>query len=234
MSMTRREILVAGLGLLVSGCAGGGPRLTDRPRTAWPTDVSEPRGAGRTVEPPYAAARPAERTVAGPLRVIGRDRWASRGAVSGRVNPMNGVNRITVHHEGWTPVTFTDYQRTAQRIEHDRHIHVDDRGWGDIGYHYIIDRAGRLWEGRNLHYQGAHVSNHNEHNIGVMCLGNFDRQRPSQAQLRALVEALQTLRRHYNVPVSRIHTHQELNPTRCPGTHLQSQFVSLRRGGHFA
>ncbi|MFW6038876.1 MAG: peptidoglycan recognition family protein [bacterium] len=233
MSMTRRQMLLAGLGLLVGGCTSTGARLTDRPRTTWPTDTSAPRDAGRAVEPAVPAP-PAERGPAGPLDAIARQKWASRGAVRGRVNAMDGINRITVHHEGWTPVWFTDYQRTAKRIEHDRHIHVDDRGWGDIGYHYIIDRAGRVWEGRDLRYQGAHVSEHNEHNLGIMCLGNFDRQKPTEAQLRTLIDTLQTLRKTYSVPVSRIYTHQELTPTRCPGSNLQPRMVSIRERGYLA
>ncbi len=147
---------------------------------------------------------------------------------------MNGVTRMTVHHEGWTPVWFTDFDHAAERIEQDRHVHVDNRGWGDLGYHFVIDRAGRLWEGRKLKYQGAHVADHNEHNIGIMCLGNFDKQQPSQVQLQTLTNTLKTLRKHYNVPINRIYTHQELNPTACPGSNLQPRVASLRTNGHLA
>ena len=225
---------LSALGLLVAGCSTPGGYAT-RPRTEWPTDISRPRAdAGRTVRPdPAPAPAPTTDRVPG-LSVIPRQRWASRGAVPGRVNRMGAINRITVHHEGWTPVWFDDYQKTAKRIEHDRHVHVDNRGWGDIGYHYIIDRAGRVWEGRSLHYQGAHVADNNEHNIGVVCLGNFDKQQPSRQQLQSLIDTLRALRQQHNVPVHRIHTHQELNPTRCPGAHLQPRMVSIRSNGYLA
>lgn len=237
MGMTRRELMLAGLGLLVTGCAAPSARLAGRPGADWPSDVSTPRSdqGQRVGGAPAQSQGPSSPSAASsssdmPIEVIGRERWASRGAVPGRVNRMGSINRITVHHEGWTPVTFSDFRRTAERIEHDRHVHVDHRGWGDIGYHYIIDRDGRLWEGRSIEYQGAHVAGHNENNIGIMCLGNFDQQRPTDRQFDALVDTLRKLRARHNVPVSRIYTHQELSPSACPGTNLQPRMVELRRG----
>ena len=121
---------------------------------------------------------------------------------------------------------------TADRIERVRRAHLD-RGWGDIGYHYIIDRGGRIWEARSVVYQGAHVKDHNEHNIGVMVLGNFDLQQPSDAQLTTLQTLIKALREKYSVPITKLHTHQELMPTACPGKNLQPRVASLRSNGAF-
>jgi len=164
------------------------------------------------------------------IQALSRSSWAARGPVMARLNPMNGVNRITVHHEGWTPVWFTDKNTTAKRLDQIRRNHVD-KGWADIGYHYIVDRAGRVWEGRNTRYQGAHVHEQNEHNIGVLVLGNFDTQRPSDAQMNALAKLLHELMGFYNVPLSRVYTHRELNSSTCPGRYLQARMVSLRNSG---
>jgi N-acetylmuramoyl-L-alanine amidase len=147
---------------------------------------------------------------------------------------MKGVSRITIHHEGHTPVWFTDERSTKARLEQVRSIHTRDRRWGDIGYHYIIDRAGRIIEGRSVAYQGAHVSKQNPHNIGVMLLGNFEKQSPSQAQLTALQSTLRHLMGRYKVPVNRVYTHRELGPTVCPGRNLQPRIASLRTSGALA
>lgn len=147
---------------------------------------------------------------------------------------MGGINRITIHHEGWTPVWFSDQASTAARLEQIRNIHVRDRGWGDIGYHYVIDRAGRVWQGREIRYQGAHVSKNNEHNVGIMCLGNFDKQRPSDAQMQSLINTLRSVQHTYKVPARRVYTHQELSPTACPGSHLQPRVVAIRSNGYLA
>lgn len=49
-----------------------------------------------------------------------------------------------------------------------------DRGWSDIGYHYVIRRDGSLEEGRPLERAGAHVKNYNTHSIGVCMVGGID------------------------------------------------------------
>ncbi|MEE9213111.1 MAG: peptidoglycan recognition family protein [Phycisphaeraceae bacterium] len=141
---------------------------------------------------------------------------------------MGKIDRITVHHEGYRPVYFSDMASTAERLELIRQSHLSRMRAGDIGYHYVIDRAGRLWECRDFHYQGAHVKNNNEHNLGVMVLGNFDRQQPTDAQIVTLRDTLSKLMRHYRVPVNRVYTHQEITPTACPGKKLQPTVVSLR------
>ena len=142
---------------------------------------------------------------------------------------MRGINRITVHHEGSTPVYFADARSTAARIEAIRRVHTGDRGWADIGYHYIIDRSGTVWEGRDLRYQGAHVRENNEHNLGILVLGNFDKQNPSDAQLASLEKALRSFMGQHRVAQSRVFTHQEIVQTACPGTGLQSRMGGMRR-----
>ena len=183
-------------------------------------------------------SKPAEPPVAssgsGAVQPISRSTWTSAGPDLSDINPMNGVNRITVHHEGMPdPVYFTDYNTCRARMELIRSSHRR-RGWSDIGYHYVVDRAGRLWEARSIAYQGAHVRDNNEHNVGVMCMGNFDIQQPSEAQLRTLARTVQQIRQYYRVSESRIYTHQEINPTACPGRNMQPRVVAMRSRHMFA
>jgi N-acetyl-anhydromuramyl-L-alanine amidase AmpD len=148
-----------------------------------------------------------------------------------RILPMGTVERITVHHEGSTEVTFADWVSTAQRLEMIRQSHLERLHAGDIGYHYVIDRAGNIWQGRDIAFQGAHVRDHNAGNVGVMVLGNFDVQRPTDAQLATLRTTVATLRQAYRVPLGRVYTHKELNPTECPGINLQGRMVAFRQSG---
>ena len=67
--------------------------------------------------------------------------------------------------------------------------------------------------------------------IGIVALGNFDEQFPSDAQLEALNRHVHRLMRAYRVPVSRVLTHQEWSATACPGKHLQRYLVDLRENG---
>lgn len=167
-------------------------------------------------------------------RVIARANWTRNGPLMRDINPMGGVSKITIHHQGNPqPVYFTDRQSTIQELEKTRNAHRA-RGWADIGYHFIVDRAGYVWEGRNIAYQGAHVRDHNENNIGVMCLGNFDLQAPSDAQLASLEYTVRELRRQYKISTRHIYTHQEINRTACPGRALQPRVVAMRSRNMFA
>lgn len=241
--VSRRGVLLGGLSLALTACTSTPSTRTsaiDRPDTPWPGQVHTPGQVTGSVSVPQPSATPrpvvAQRAPIRPanvsaVQVIDRDHWTRTQAITSHINAMRGVNRITVHHEGWVPVHFADQGTTVERLQKIQTVHVRDRGWADIGYHYIIDRAGRVWEGRDIRYQGAHVRNNNPHNIGIMVLGNFDKQQPSTAQLGALVATLRGMMQLYNIPVHQVKTHQELNPTACPGQSLQTRMNAIRSGG---
>jgi len=233
--LSRRQFVVTSFGLLAAGCSAGRGRIAAVPAPQWP---------GRRNVPQYPSIPPQQTPSAPPLpqplpqqaglQVVPRSAWSRRTPVASRVNPMGAISRMTVHHEGWEVVNFTDANTTMERLRKIENYHIESLKWGAVGYHFIIDRSGRVWEGRPLQYQGAHVKNNNEHNIGVMVLGNFDQQYPSAAQTASLRGTLSNLRHMYSIPFDRIYTHQEINPTKCPGAQLQHQMVSLRRGGYIA
>lgn len=209
------------------------------PEMEWPEYASRPTPSGRPYHPKLGTtqertkSKPAATPSAKLLKPLPRGVWAQANTIVGRVNPMNGIDRITVHHEGSSEVVFSDYASTANRLESIRQGHLNRMTAGDIGYHFIVDRAGRIWEGRPLKYQGAHVKQYNPHNIGVMVLGNFNLQSPTSPQLQTLSKAVKGLRRAFGVSLSSIHTHQELAPTACPGNSLQPRIEQMRRNGAF-
>ena len=51
--------------------------------------------------------------------------------------------------------------------------HVDDNGWDDIGYHYIIKRGGLVEVGRPEGFQGAHAPAANSKSIGICLVGGM-------------------------------------------------------------
>ncbi len=208
--LARRSLLLAGLGTLV-GCASPTTRRA-LPGAVWPQ--SAPIARQGTPVPAPVKATPA---LPG---VMARTDWTSRRPVQARVNPMTKLRFITIHHDGMSPFYATSKPAVAARIELIRTGHVDRRGWGDIGYHFTVDRAGRIWEARSLELQGAHVKDHNEGNIGVLCLGNFEEQTPSTAQVRALESFVKSLHARYGIGRGCVRTHRDWAPTKCPGRHL--------------
>ncbi|MGQ0627872.1 MAG: peptidoglycan recognition protein family protein, partial [Phycisphaerales bacterium] len=160
--------------------------------------------AARKTTPVVAQRAPVP--VTGPAPgVLPRSAWTTSGvARQSEINPMNGVQRITVHHDGMDVFTSTRESDAAARIEMVRKSHVNGgrgnrKAFADIGYHYIIDPAGRIYEGRNIRYQGAHVQDNNENNLGVMCLGNYDSQRPTAATKSALDRFIAGQMKRYNI-----------------------------------
>lgn len=232
-AVARRRFMLFGLAGLaaIAGCAT--ERVAELPGPIWPDLESAsvpPPPPPPTVSNPKKVPTPAL-----PGNAIPRTEWARAAPISALMNPMLPVKYITVHHDGMTPFAATDESSSKARIELIRNGHRGN-GWGDIGYHFVIDRNGRVWEGRAINWQGAHVKNWNEGNLGICCLGNFDEQAPSQAQLSALERQLKVLMAMYGVPKSRVKTHQEWQgaKTACPGRSLQAQMVAMRKGSRLA
>ncbi len=164
------------------------------------------------------------------ITALSRQRWQADSPLTNRLNPMGSVRLVTVHHEGnprpnndSTPAEVASDLRKIQ-IEHRQRMKA-----GDIGYHFIVDRSGRIWQGRDVRYQGAHVSAHNSNNIGIMCLGNFELQQPTSVQLASLRNLCQTLLHGYSLPVTSLHVHSDLASTCCPGRNLKPCVTNIKR-----
>ena len=67
--------------------------------------------------------------------------------------------------------------------------HTQSRGWRDIGYNYLIDRFGRIWEGRyggiTMPVVGAHTLDYNENSFAASAIGNYETAQPSSAMIDA-------------------------------------------------
>lgn len=163
------------------------------------------------------------------LHAVSRASWSSTAANPQKMRPMNKVDRITIHHEGSAkPNTDTTPNEVAATLRLIQIQHRKRMGAGDIGYHFVIDRTGRIWQGRDWSYQGAHTANNNSNNLGVMLLGNFDIQSPTQAQLQSLHALVRSLARMHGVSRNRIFGHSDFCNTQCPGKHLKPQVQYLR------
>jgi hypothetical protein len=74
--------------------------------------------------------------------------------------------------------------------------HMNGRGWCDIGYNFLVDKYGQIFEGRSggvlQQVRGAHAGNYtvNTYDMGVSMMGNLDRVRPSAAMKAAAVKLI--------------------------------------------
>ena len=233
MDLTRRKFVALGIAGLLTSCSETTRQLSVHPSPTWPNLADEPDlvGNSRIVNRKDPTAVPVVDSKSGlnGVRVISRANWNTGKAIASRMNKLGRITRITVHHEGSKAVWFSDYKSTAAHLDKIRKFH-QSKNWGDIGYHYVIDRAGRVWEGREIKYAGAHVKDNNPGNVGVMVLGNFEVQRPSGAQIETLKKTLTAIMQKNRVPVTRVYTHRELGTSTCPGRYLQPEIVKMRNG----
>lgn len=149
--------------------------------------------------------------------LVPRSRW-TKVAPRSNSRPIGRVTRITIHHtaEHGAVATLPDIE-VIRRIEN---YHRNGRKWCAIGYHYLVGKDGRVYEGRPANLQGAHVLSENENNIGISMMGDWDKKLPSTRQLSALKSFLDDTRDRFKVGKNRVYGHRDLNRSVCPGEAL--------------
>lgn len=156
------------------------------------------------------------------------------------------IQKIVVHHTG-EYIDNTQQMRRTPR-EHMRAIyqyHTLTKKWGDIGYNFVIDKLGNIYEGRagGPKAVGAHTAFYNTGTVGIALMGNFNVEEPTDAQLKVLSILLSYLSEKYEIdPQSRseflgldtpnIAGHRDVARqgygTACPGTNLIKRMNSIR------
>jgi N-acetylmuramoyl-L-alanine amidase len=134
---------------------------------------------------------------------------------------MRQITEAIVHCTATRPEWWAS-RTTSQKVREIRRWHVEDRGWSDIGYHYLIDRNGTVAEGRPIERDGAHVRGHNRGTIGISLFGGHgsnendafeDHFTPEQdAALRKLLAQLQD-----RYGFTKVSGHNEYAAKACPG-----------------
>jgi hypothetical protein len=158
-----------------------------------------------------------------------RAEWSDTAPIPWRLRASSNFHRITVHHAGSFQESKASRDRVAYVLEG---IMLDhrSRNYGDIGYHFVVDFAGRVWEGRSLAYEGAHTSGQNEGNVGVMLLGNFEEQDSPASQFESLERVVDRLRGRFRIKRHRVYGHRDLAQSLCPGKKLYQRIEGLRKG----
>ncbi len=129
---------------------------------------------------------------------------------------------VVIHHSAFG-------RRNEQSMATIQALHMDGRGWADIGYHYVIDAAGNLYAGRDIGARGASVAGKNQGVIGVMVMGHFQWEAPRISQLKTLQTWVNHLAETYDLTY--LAGHGELNPESvCPGRFMNLYLDLLAEG----
>jgi len=180
--------------------------------------------------------------------VVSRTEW---GCPDGQESPRwppsyYTVSHVVIHHTA-TPNTDTDWPARVLQIW-DYHANQDKGdgypdGWGDIGYHYLIDPHGVIYEGRagGDDVRGAHVAGHNVGTMGIGFLGTFCEVEPTSAALSAAealiawkcdqrnIDPLGSGTDYAGTHYKHIAGHRDLSATACPGDKLYNLLPAIRQ-----
>ena len=167
-----------------------------------------------------------------------RSAWSARAGRGCSSDPATKY-RFTIHHTEMAG--GSDVRATLRSIQA---FHMDSRGWCDVGYHFLIDQSGVIWEGRPLEILGAHAGDpaRNRGNVGISFIGCFDDdecggiggpRRPSAASIEAAGRLVRRLSTRFGITVSTstLKGHRDHISTTCPGDNLYSRLEEIRRLG---
>lgn len=177
--------------------------------------IEGPRAARPLATTPIAAV-----AEVAPPPIVTRAQWGADESLRGGRPGFAAISRLVVHHTADPGNNLADPAAAMRGIYR---YHVKSQGWSDIGYNFVIDEAGRIYEGRwaqaypggavhdgeddrNLGVIGAHAAGYNTGAVGVCLLGNFQYgAEPTAAALDSLVEVLAWKASHHGIdPTARV------------------------------
>ncbi|WP_193604529.1 N-acetylmuramoyl-L-alanine amidase [Nocardioides dongkuii] len=123
--------------------------------------------------------------------------------------------------------------------------HTRSRGWSDVGYNYLVDRFGRIWEGRaggvDRPVVGAHTQGYNDYSFAMSAIGNFELKKPGRAMVQAYGALFAWKLSLHGVAASStnqvvgprtfpgINGHRDAGSTACPGKYLYAKIPKIRK-----
>lgn len=136
---------------------------------------------------------------------------------------MRAIKKIIVHCAD-TPEGRDDRAADIKRW------HTEERGWSDIGYHYVVDLDGTIEPGRPVEKAGAHCTGHNADSIGVCYIGGCDKKMQpkdtrTDAQKASLLLLLKYLVAKY--PGVTIYGHRDFANKSCPSFDARTEYANL-------
>ena len=159
------------------------------------------------------------------------------------------ATHVVIHHTAGSNYTDPSTNNWPASVLGIWRYHAMALGWCDIGYHYLIDPNGVIYEGRYTGVRddgnvidGAHVFGHNRATIGISLMGNFQTAEPNPAAIRALDNLLawigssknisfntEQYYAHKNKILNTIVGHRDIGATNCPGNFLYAKLPEIRQ-----
>ncbi|WP_329194926.1 peptidoglycan recognition protein family protein [Streptomyces sp. NBC_01435] len=167
-----------------------------------PPSLWRPEAVGRAVVPVVGTGRPFPALGAASMAlprmaprpaIVSRTQWQADETKRDRnAHYAGGVRAVFVHHTD-TPNGYdcADVPRTLRDLYTGQ---TRDRGWGDFGYNFLVDRCGTIYEGRaggaDRPVIGAHTLGFNQGTTGIAAIGTFGPGAPVPAAMERAIAAL--------------------------------------------
>ncbi|WP_203667178.1 peptidoglycan recognition protein family protein, partial [Cellulomonas pakistanensis] len=174
--------------------------------------------------------------------IVTRGQWGARPQVCAP-DVAARLSGAVVHHTAGSNAYSTQAQ-AMQQIRNDQAYHIDARGWCDIGYNFVVDKWGNIYEGRaNSLTQaviGVHASGANTGTVGVSMLGNYDTVATTPAMIGAVGRIIGWRLGNYGIDphgsgtypsgltLPRVIGHRDVTSTACPGRYGYAQLPNIR------
>ena len=115
-------------------------------------------------------------------------------------------------------------------VENIRYWHVEENGWSDIGYHFIVDINGFLHEGRDIDIQGAHTKGENKDSVGICYIGGLSedmawkdtRNKRQKDTLEIIIKYIKNL-----YPGAKVYGHNDFSEKDCPCFDAKEEYKHL-------
>ncbi|GAA3807996.1 N-acetylmuramoyl-L-alanine amidase [Nocardioides panacisoli] len=176
-------------------------------------------------------------------KIFSRAQWGADESMRDKPSLHYGdVHAGFIHHT----VNANDYTRAEVPaiIRGIYAYHTQSRGWSDIGYNYLVDRFGRIWEGRyggvDRDVVGAHTLGYNDDSFAMSAIGNYEVAHPSDAMLDAYARLFAWKLGLHGIGAGwkrtwvtsryfqAINGHRDAESTACPGKYLYAKIPDIR------
>ncbi|XP_030008861.1 peptidoglycan recognition protein 5 [Sphaeramia orbicularis] len=160
------------------------------------------------------------------VTIVSRLQWGA-AAPRNKETLKAAAQRAVIHH---TAIESCKSQSDCMRqVKSIQKTHMQERGFDDIGYNFLVGGDGTLYEGRGWGVVGAHAKGNNHDSLGIAFLGNFNNDTPSREALQSVKRLLQSGVSHgFLHPEFVLFGHRDLGNTECPGAKLYAVLSQLR------
>ena len=124
------------------------------------------------------------------------------------------VDQVVIHHSDTTSGSPEAYAR----------YHVQKRGWPGIGYHFVVQPSGKIYQTNKLETISYHAKGQNTRSVGICMTGDFDKQVLSADQLTSCVELIRYLNRRFDRDLA-IAGHNQFSEKSCPGNNVDVDLI---------